>query len=76
VVAGLGNAASALRKLVILQAGQPVPLVVILSDAIEPGAKRRYLLEGSIRAESPFKVTYEVRQEDSDALLASYVVEQ
>lgn len=64
------------RKLIILQQGRPLPLVVVLADKVEPGSKRRYFLEGSITAEPPFKVTYEVRAEDQDEVLASFVVEQ
>ena len=63
------------RKLVILQQGRPLPLVVVLGDKIEPGARRRYFLEGNIYAEPPFKVTYEIREEDQDEVLASFVVE-
>ncbi len=64
------------RKLIILQQGRPLPLVIVLADNVEPGARRRYFLEGSITAEPPFKVTYEVRGEDQDEVLASFVVEQ
>jgi len=63
------------RKLLIVQGGRPIPLVVLL-DKIEPATKRRFYIEGSIQAEPPFKVTYEVREEDQDAILASYVVQQ
>lgn len=64
------------RKLMIMQRGRPLPLVIVLADRIEPGTKKRYFLEGSITAAPPFKVTYEVREEDRRPLLASYVVEQ
>ena len=63
------------RKLLIVQGGRPIPLVVLL-DKIEPATKRRFYIEGSIQAQPPFKVTYEVREEDQDAILASYVVQQ
>jgi hypothetical protein len=63
------------RKLVIMQQGKPLPLVIVLGDSIEPGTKRRYLLEGRIEAEPPFKVTYEVREEDQEPVLASIAVE-
>ena len=63
------------RKLVIMQQGKPLPLVIVLGDSIEPGAKRRYLLEGRIEAEPPFKVTYEVREEDQEPVLASIAVQ-
>jgi hypothetical protein len=63
------------RKLLIVQGGRPIPLVVLL-DRIEPGTKRRYYIEGSIQAEPPFKVTYEVREEDKDEVLARFTVER
>jgi hypothetical protein len=63
------------RQLLIMQSGRPLPLIVVLADAVEPGTKRRYFLEGSVQAEPPFKLTYEVREEDAGGLLASYVVE-
>ena len=64
------------RRLVIMLGGKPMPLVVILSGTVAPGAKRRFHMGGSIQAEAPFKVTYEVRQEDSETVLTSYVVER
>ena len=63
------------RKLLIIQSGHPIPLVVLL-DRIDPRGKKRFYLEGSIQAEPPFKVTYEVREEDQRPVLASYAVEQ
>jgi zinc-ribbon domain len=63
------------RKLVILQAGHPIPLIVLL-DRIDPKSKKRFFIEGSIQAEPPFKLTYEVREEDQRPVLASYVVEK
>jgi hypothetical protein len=63
------------RKLLIVQAGHPIPLIVLL-DRIEPKSKKRFFIEGSIQAEPPFKVTYEVREEDQKPVLASYVVEE
>jgi hypothetical protein len=60
---------------VIVQGGHPLPLVVLL-DRIEPKSKKRFFIEGSIQAEPPFKVTYEVREEDQRPVLASYVVEE
>jgi hypothetical protein len=62
------------RRLVILQQGKPLPLVVVLADPVEPGGKRRYFLEGAIYAEPPFKVTYEVREEGGENVLTSYEV--
>ena len=64
------------RKLYILQQGHTLPLTVVLAGRVEPGAKKRILLNGSIQAEPPFKVIYELREEDGGPLLASYVVEQ
>ena len=63
------------RKLLIMQRGRPSPLVIVL-DKVDPGAKRRYFIEGAIQAEPPFKLTYEVREEDKKPVLASYVVEE
>jgi hypothetical protein len=63
------------RQLMIMQRGNPLPLIIVLADPIEPGQKRRYLLDGKIQAEVPFKVTYEVREEGQRPVLASYTVE-
>jgi hypothetical protein len=64
------------RKLLIMRQGQSLPLIIVLADPIEPGAKRRYYLEGRIDAAPPFKVTYEVREEGRSTVLASYAIEQ
>ncbi|OLC38289.1 MAG: hypothetical protein AUH28_02525 [Acidobacteria bacterium 13_1_40CM_56_16] len=64
------------RKLLILQQGHSLPLTVVLAGELLPGAKKRILLNGSIMAEPPFKVTYEVREEDRQPVLTSYVVER
>jgi hypothetical protein len=64
------------RRLVVMMGGKPMPLVVILAGTTAPGAKRRFELGGNIQAEPPFKVTYEVRTEDSQSMLASTVVER
>jgi hypothetical protein len=64
------------RRLEIMQSGRSLPLTVILADPIDPGQKRRYLLEGSITAKPPFTVTYEVRKEGRSDVLASYTVER
>ncbi len=64
------------RKLLILQQGHTLPLVVIVAGQILAGAKKRILLNGTITAEPPFKVTYELREEDRQPVLASYVVER
>jgi hypothetical protein len=64
------------RKLLILQEGHTLPLVVVLAGQIPPGSKKRILLNGTITAEPPFKITYEVREEDRQPVLADYVVER
>jgi hypothetical protein len=64
------------RKLLILQDGHTLPLVVVIAGQIPPGGKKRILLNGTITAEAPFKVTYEVREEDRQPVLANYVVER
>jgi hypothetical protein len=64
------------RKLLILQQGHTLPLVVVVAGQISPGAKKRILLNGTITAEPPFKVTYELREEDRQPLLTSYAVER
>ena len=64
------------RRLLILQQGHTLPLTVIVAGAIGPGAKKRILVNGNIQAEPPFKVTYELRDEDGRSVLASYAVEQ
>jgi hypothetical protein len=63
-------------RLVIMEAGKARPLGVILTDQIHPGSKRSFLLDGSIQAQPPFRVTYEIRAENSDTVLASFVVER
>jgi hypothetical protein len=64
------------RRLLILQQGHPLPLTVILAGTVASGAKKRILLNGNIQTDAPFKVTYEVRDEDGRAVLASHVVER
>jgi hypothetical protein len=64
------------QQLPIMEGGKPLPLVVVLSDQITPGAKHHFALGGAIQAQPPFTVTYEIRGEDSEPLLASYAVER
>jgi hypothetical protein len=64
------------RRLLILQQGHTLPLTVIIAGTIPSGVKKRILLNGNIQAEAPFKVTYELRDEDGRTVLASYVVER
>jgi len=64
------------RRLLILQQGRPLPVTVIVGGTVPSGGKRRVPINGNIQAEPPFKVTYEIRDEDGRTILASYVVEQ
>ena len=64
------------RRLDIMQGGKSLPLTIVLSDPVDPGTKRRFLLEGAITAKAPFRVTYEIREEGQPRVLASYVVER
>jgi zinc-ribbon domain len=64
------------RRLLILQQGHTLPLTVILGGTIASGAKTRFPLNGNIQTDAPFKVTYELRDEDGKTVLASYVVER
>jgi hypothetical protein len=64
------------NRLTIMQHGKTLPLTVVLTDEIRPGNKRSYLLEGSIQAQPPFKVTYEVLEEGTETVLANFVVER
>ena len=64
------------RRLYILQDGHTEPVIVVLAGTLVAGAKKRILLNGNIQAEPPFKVTYELRDEDSGSVVANYVVEQ
>jgi hypothetical protein len=60
----------------VMHGGKVFPLTVVLEDQVPPGKKHTFGVEGSIQAEAPFKVTYEIRERDSKNLLASYVVER
>jgi hypothetical protein len=64
------------RRLLILQQGQTLPLTVVVAGTIAPGAKSRVPLNGNIQTDPPFKVTYEIRDEDGRTVLANYVVEE
>jgi hypothetical protein len=64
------------RRLLILQQGRTLPLTVVVAGTVAPGAKKRILVNGNIQAEPPFKVTYELRDEDGQSVLANFVVEQ
>ena len=60
----------------IMERGKSLPLTVVLSDEIQPGGKRNFLIDGSIEAQPPFKVTYEIRAENSETVLTNFVVER
>jgi hypothetical protein len=64
------------RRLPIMQAGKSMPLTVVLSDEIRPGTKRSFLVEGSIQAKPPFKVIYEIREQNSETVLTEVAVER
>jgi len=64
------------QKLLIMADGKALPLTIELTDEIPPGAKRSFSMEGSIRAVPPFEATYELRQENSDVVLANYVLQR
>jgi hypothetical protein len=63
------------RQFTLSEAGKPKPLTVILSDPIQAGTKRRYLFEGTVKAEPPFTVIYEFRDESRTKMLARYATE-
>lgn len=60
----------------IMSGGKALPLTVVLSDEILPGSKRTFLVEGSIQADPPFSVVYEVRQENSETVLVKVAVQR
>jgi zinc-ribbon domain len=60
----------------IMERGKSLPLTLVLSDEISPGSKRNFLIDGSIQAQPPFKVTYEIRAENSETVLTNFVVER
>lgn len=64
------------NRLLLMDKGKPLQLTVILGDEIHPGTKRNFLIDGSIEAQTPFRVTYEVRAENSEAVLAHFIVER
>jgi hypothetical protein len=62
------------RRLTLSAAGKAIPLTLILGE-IPPGAKRRFLLEGTVRARPPFTVIYEFRDQSRKKVLARYATE-
>jgi hypothetical protein len=63
------------RNLALSAGGKPLPLSLILSDPIQAGSRRRFMLEGTIRAKPPFTVVYEFRDETRKRMLARYATE-
>ena len=61
---------------VLIKAGKPQPVAVVLNDAIPGGTKRRYAIDGSVQGIPPFKVTFDVVKDDTKTILASYVLER
>ena len=59
------------RQLVIMRNGNLIPLVVVLTDELGTGEKRRYTIDGIVTTKAPAEVTYEVRGEDTDDVLAT-----
>lgn len=70
------TAAFATDKEVLIKAGKPQPVDIVLNDAIPGGSKRRYAIDGSVQAIPPFKVTFELLKDDAKTILASYVLER
>ena len=64
------------RRLLILQQGQTLPLTVVIGGTIPAGGKQRVQLNGNVQADPPFKVTYELRDENGRNVFSNYVVEE
>ena len=64
------------NQLEVMKGGKAIPLTIILSDELRPGNKRSFVMEGSILAQPPFKVTYELREEGTETVLANLIVER
>jgi hypothetical protein len=60
----------------LIKAGKAQPVDIVLNDSIPAGSKRRYVLDGSVQAIPPFKVTFLVLKDDTKTVLASYVLER
>ena len=59
------------RQLVIMRDGVKIPLIVVLTDALDVGEKRRYTIDGIVTTQAPAEITYEVRGEDTSDVLAT-----
>jgi len=60
----------------LIKAGKPQPVDIVLNDAIPAGSKRRYVLDGSVQAIPPFKVTFLIVKDDSKTILTNYVLQR
>jgi hypothetical protein len=60
----------------LIKAGKPQPVDIVLNDAIPAGSKRRYVLDGSVQAIPPFKVTFLILKDDSKTILTNYVLQR
>ena len=63
-------------KETIMTAGKAQPVSLVLGDSILAGGKRRYSFDGNVKAKRPFKVTFEVRENDARTVLTKYVLER
>jgi hypothetical protein len=62
------------RRLILVSEGRVDPLVVILSDDLAPGDKRRYPADGIVTGTPPFSVRYELIDPESKQVLAEVTV--
>ena len=60
----------------LIKDGKPQPVDIVLNDAIPAGSKRRYVLDGSVQAIPPFKVTFLIVKDDSKTILTNYVLQR
>jgi len=58
------------RQMTILDDRGEIPLVVILSDEVDIGKKRRYAIDGIVVTRAPAEVTYEILSEGQGEILA------
>jgi len=60
----------------LIEKGKARAVSIVLSDAIAAGAKRRYVMDEIVQTQAPFKVTLQVRKDDSKAVLTDHVLER
>jgi len=60
----------------LIQAGKPQPVALVLNDAIPAGGRRRYAVDASVTAIAPFKVTFDIVKDDAKSVLVSHVMER